>query len=154
MGSKHIYNLGPVYCDHCHDTCLHRLTTDRPFFGVGPYSVYNIWMDAIKISTVTCLNCGTESKFNNEFKDIFKKLKDANLINLEDEEALKKRFIKLIELNDLLNNYSEEKKKNIIDTIYADYQQYELPYKFFEDYFLILFGSSLRKKAVSDYLYK
>ena len=154
MSSIHIYNLGPVYCKSCNDTCLHRLTTDRPFFGVGPYSPYNIWMDAIKTSKVSCLKCGFDFKMTSDLKELFKKLKEANLVDMDDQDALEKRFVKLIEQNNVVGEYNDEKKKAIVDSIYNDYKEYGIPYKWFDDYFLIMFASCLRKKSINDYLYK
>lgn len=154
MSSIHIYNLGPVYCKNCNDTCLHSLTTDRPFFGVGPFSPYTIWMDAIKTSKVTCLNCGADSKMTGDLKELLKKLKKANLVDMNDRDALEKRYSKLIEQNNVVDEYSDVRKKAIVDRIFNDYKEYGIPYKWFDDYFLIIFASCSRKKAINDYLYK
>ena len=154
MSSKHIYSLGPIYCEHCNDYCLHFLTTDRPFFGVGPYSPYNLWMDAIKISRMSCCKCGNESKINEDVKKLLPKLKKANLLDLSERDRFQQRIKGLIDQYKVLDEYNEEKKKTIVDTLYADYQQFEIPYKWFEMYFLIMYNSKLIEKAKSDYLYK
>ena len=154
MGNKHIFHLGPLYCDKCNDYCIHHLETDNPYFGVGPTTPFNFWMDFIKTSKVTCLRCGAIKKFSKDYKELFEKLKKYNLISIDDGERFKSRIKGLISNSDILDNYSDENKESLLKEIMEPYVDSGIPYQWFDNYFKIMFNFLLIEKEKNDYLYK
>ena len=154
MSNNQIYHIGPCYCSSCNDHTVHRLHVERPFMGVGPTTPYNIWMVLIKRSRVVCSCCGKESKPNDETKSLFEKLKKAKLIDLNDEAVFQKRLKECIKQNDLINNYSNEKKNKIISMISLEYSNFNIPREWFENYFSIMLAVATREDVFSNYLYR
>ena len=82
------------------------------------------------------------------------KLKKAHLIDLNERDRFQQRIKGLIDQYKVLDEYNDEKKKTIVDILFSEYKQFEIPYKWFELYFIIMYNSKLLEKTKSDYLYK
>ena len=154
MASNHIYHLGPLYCQNCKQFAIHYLYTTRPFFGVGPYSIYNLWMDAIKISDVKCFHCGNERKLTKNDKDLIKELKSASLISLVDEQEFSTYLAELIKYHDLVKNDSAEEFQLAVREVVERYKNYNIPYEWFENYIKIVVADLKRKEKMENLLYK
>lgn len=154
MSSNHIYHLGPCYCDNCKQFAIHYLYTSRPFFGVGPYSPYNLWMDAIKISNVQCMYCEEKRKLTKQDKELIKSLKDASLLSLEDERSFRDYLEEVIKFHNLINDFSEEEFKSTVQEVFDRYERYNIPYIWFENYAKIILAVLKRKVKIENILYK
>ena len=134
MSSNRLYHLGAFPCTYCHAFTVHRLNVEHPFVGSGPVTPFNIWMDLIKKSRVVCASCGKETMPTEETKILLEELTEANLVTLEQENDFRKHFKEIMKQSHIIEDYSEEKKEEIINKIEFEYWGFGIPRGWFEDY--------------------